>query len=124
MNVDHDVRLLRTGDGSMPLRFNPLAIVPRPTLVTQIGQRSLNGVWPQFGFSCAGEPLRAFQPWLALPPSEENALAESQYIAPDAVQEEGHVRVILGRYGQARSMINLVAEYPLRPGFRAVHLAW
>src|ERR1700720_238760 len=30
--VDHRVRLLRSGDRSMPLRFNTLAIVPRPTL--------------------------------------------------------------------------------------------
>jgi hypothetical protein len=30
--VDHGVRLLRSGDGSIPLRFNTLAIVPRPTL--------------------------------------------------------------------------------------------
>ena len=30
--VDHVVRLLRSGDGSIPLRFKTLAIVPRPTL--------------------------------------------------------------------------------------------
>jgi hypothetical protein len=29
--VDHDVRLLRSGDGSIPLRFSTLAIVARPT---------------------------------------------------------------------------------------------
>ena len=63
-----------------------------------------NGVWHDGG-PTAGEPLRAFQLWVALPPSEENAPAESQYIAPDAVQEEGPVRVILGGYGQARSAI-------------------
>jgi redox-sensitive bicupin YhaK (pirin superfamily) len=63
-----------------------------------------NGVWHDGG-ATAGEPLRAFQLWVALPPSEENAPPESQYIAPDAVQEDGPVRVILGRYGQARSAI-------------------
>jgi len=64
-----------------------------------------NGVWHDGG-PTPGEPLRAFQLWVALPPSEENAPPESQYIAPEAVQEEGPVRVILGRYGQARSAIS------------------
>src|SRR4029079_785568 len=41
----------------------------------------------------------------ALPPSEENAAPESQYIAPAAVQEDGPVRVILGSFGRARSAI-------------------
>jgi redox-sensitive bicupin YhaK (pirin superfamily) len=63
-----------------------------------------NGVWHDGG-PTPGEPLRAFQLWVALPPSEENAAPESQYIAPDAVQEDGPVRVILGRYGRARSAI-------------------
>jgi redox-sensitive bicupin YhaK (pirin superfamily) len=66
------------------------------------------GVWHDGG-PTAGEPLRAFQLWVALPPSEENAPPESQYIAPDAVQEDGPVRVILGRYGQARSAIRAPA---------------
>jgi redox-sensitive bicupin YhaK (pirin superfamily) len=63
-----------------------------------------NGVWHD-GAPTPGEPLRAFQLWVALPPSDENAPPESQYIAPDAVQEDGPVRVILGRYGQASSTI-------------------
>ena len=63
-----------------------------------------NGVWHDGG-ATPGEPLRGFQLWVALPSSDENAPPESQYIAPDAVQEEGPVRVILGRYGQARSAI-------------------
>jgi redox-sensitive bicupin YhaK (pirin superfamily) len=63
-----------------------------------------NGVWHDGGPS-PGEPLRAFQLWVALPPSEENAPAESQYISPDAVQQEGPARVILGRYGSATSPI-------------------
>ena len=63
-----------------------------------------NGVWHDGG-PTPGESLRAFQLWVALPPSEENAPPESQYIPPDAVQEEGPVRVILGRYGRARSAI-------------------
>ena len=67
-----------------------------------------NGVWHD-GAATPGEPLRGFQLWVALPPSEENAPPESQYIAPDAVQEDGPVRVILGRYGQARSAIRAPA---------------
>jgi redox-sensitive bicupin YhaK (pirin superfamily) len=67
-----------------------------------------NGVWHDGG-PTPGEPLRAFQLWVALPPSEENGPPESQYIAPDAVQEEGPVRVILGRYGHARSAVRAPA---------------
>ena len=63
-----------------------------------------NGVWHD-GAPTPGEPLRAFQLWVALPASEENAPAESQYISPDAVQEDGPVRVILGRHGRAGSEI-------------------
>jgi len=63
-----------------------------------------NGVWHDGG-PTPGEALRAFQLWLALPPAEENAPPESQYVAPDAVQDDGPVRVILGRYGRARSAI-------------------
>ncbi|MHB8813968.1 MAG: pirin family protein [Steroidobacteraceae bacterium] len=67
-----------------------------------------NGVWHDGG-ALPGEPLRAFQLWVALPPSEENAPAESQYIPSDQVQEDGPVRVILGRFGQARSRIRAPA---------------
>jgi redox-sensitive bicupin YhaK (pirin superfamily) len=67
-----------------------------------------NGVWHDGG-ATPGEPLRAFQLWVALPPSEENAPAESQYISPNAVQEDGPARVILGRYGRASSPIRAPA---------------
>jgi len=67
-----------------------------------------NGVWHDGG-PTPGEPLRAFQLWVALPPSEENASPESQYVAPDAVEEDGPARVILGRYGQASSPIRAPA---------------
>jgi len=63
-----------------------------------------NGVWHDGG-ATPGDPLRLFQLWVALPPSEENAAPESQYIAPAAVQEDGPVRVILGSFGRARSAI-------------------
>jgi redox-sensitive bicupin YhaK (pirin superfamily) len=67
-----------------------------------------NGVWHDGG-AAPGEPLRGFQLWVALPPSEENGPAESQYIAPEQVQEEGPARVILGSYGRAVSPIRAPA---------------
>jgi redox-sensitive bicupin YhaK (pirin superfamily) len=70
--------------------------------------RAGNGVWHDGGAS-PGEPLRAFQLWVALPPAEENGPAESQYISPDEVQSEGPARVILGRYGRAVSPIRAPA---------------
>src|ERR1700681_1608320 len=67
-----------------------------------------NGEWHDGG-PTPGEPLRAFQLWVALAPSEENAPPESQYISPDAVEEAGPVRVILGRYRSASSPIRAPA---------------
>jgi redox-sensitive bicupin YhaK (pirin superfamily) len=67
-----------------------------------------NGVWHD-GAATPGEPLRGFQLWVALPASDENASPESQYIAPDAVQEDGPVRVILGSHGRATSPIRAPA---------------
>jgi redox-sensitive bicupin YhaK (pirin superfamily) len=63
-----------------------------------------NGVWHD-GAPTPGAPLRGFQLWIALPAAEENAPPESRYIAPEDVQEEGPVRVILGRHGSATSVI-------------------
>jgi len=62
------------------------------------------GVWHD-GRALEGDPLRVFQLWVALPPAEESAPPESQYIPPHDVQEDGPVRVILGRHGSARSPI-------------------
>jgi redox-sensitive bicupin YhaK (pirin superfamily) len=64
-----------------------------------------NGVWHDGG-PLRGDPLRAFQLWVALPAAEENAPPQSQYIPADAVEEDGPVRVILGRHGRARSRIH------------------
>ena len=63
-----------------------------------------NGVWHDGG-PLPGEPLRVYQLWVALPTSEENAPPESQYIPPDAVEQEGPVRVVLGSHGRANSVI-------------------
>jgi len=62
------------------------------------------GVWHDGG-ALKGEALRGYQLWIALPAAVENASPESQYIEPEAVQETGPVRVILGRLGPARSPI-------------------
>jgi redox-sensitive bicupin YhaK (pirin superfamily) len=67
-----------------------------------------NGVWHDGG-AAPGEPLRGFQLWVALPPSEENAAPESQYISPEDVQSDGPARVILGSYGRATSPIRAPA---------------
>ncbi len=63
-----------------------------------------NGVWHDGG-ATPGVPMRFYQLWVALPASEENSPAESQYIPPAAVQQFGPVRVLLGRYGRASSPI-------------------
>jgi redox-sensitive bicupin YhaK (pirin superfamily) len=59
-------------------------------------------VWHAGG--CAtGEPLRAFQLWVELSSSPASSAGESQCVAPDEVQEEGPVRIVLGQLGRARS---------------------
>jgi redox-sensitive bicupin YhaK (pirin superfamily) len=67
-----------------------------------------NGVWHDGG-ATPGEPLRGFQLWVALPASQENGAAESQYISREDVQSEGPARVILGSYGRATSPIRAPA---------------
>jgi len=67
-----------------------------------------NGVWHDGG-PTAGEPMRFYQLWVALPAGDENSSPESQYIPREAVQEEGPVRVVLGQYGDARSAIQAPA---------------
>lgn len=62
------------------------------------------GVWHDGG-PLPGDPLRLFQLWVALDADHELAPAESHYIAAESVQQEGPVRVVLGEYGRARSVI-------------------
>ena len=66
--------------------------------------RAGGGVWHD-GAPTPGSHMRGLQLWIALPAAEENAAAESQYIAPHSVPEDGPVRVILGSHGTARSPI-------------------
>src|SRR3954468_8240560 len=67
--------------------------------------RSGNGVW-HIGAPVGDVPMSGFQLWVALPPAEENAHAESLYLAPSDVPQVGPARVLLGSYGTARSPIS------------------
>jgi redox-sensitive bicupin YhaK (pirin superfamily) len=62
------------------------------------------GVWHDGG-ALPGEPLRVFQLWVALPASQENSQAESQYVDTTQVEQDGPVRVVLGSHGLAHSLI-------------------
>jgi redox-sensitive bicupin YhaK (pirin superfamily) len=66
--------------------------------------RAGGGVWHE-GAPVPGSQVRGLQLWIALPAAEENGPAESQYIAPQSVPREGPVRVILGRYANAKSPV-------------------
>jgi len=66
------------------------------------------GVWHD-GHPVGSTPLELYQLWVALPPAEENAPAESQYIAADEVQQVGPARVVLGQLGNATSPIRAPA---------------
>jgi len=62
------------------------------------------GMWHGGGLDKAGR-TRGFQLWIALPPELELGPTISIYQAPEDVQEDGPVRVLLGRYGSASSAI-------------------
>jgi redox-sensitive bicupin YhaK (pirin superfamily) len=70
--------------------------------------RAGGGVWHD-GAPLPGAHLRGLQLWIALPAALENAPAESQYIAPQRVPQEGPARVVLGSYGNAQSPIRAPA---------------
>jgi redox-sensitive bicupin YhaK (pirin superfamily) len=63
-----------------------------------------HGVWHD-GSVAPGDPMRFYQLWLALPAAEELTPPESHYFRPEAVQQHGPARVILGDLGRARSPI-------------------
>jgi redox-sensitive bicupin YhaK (pirin superfamily) len=66
--------------------------------------RAGKGVW-HTGTPVGTDPKLGFQLWVALPPSEELAEAESIYLSPSDVPEAGPARVLLGTYEDARSPI-------------------
>ena len=51
------------------------------------------------------EPLRVFHLWVEQLVAQRESAATSEYIAPDEVEEDGPVRVLLGQFGRARSRI-------------------
>jgi redox-sensitive bicupin YhaK (pirin superfamily) len=61
-------------------------------------------VWHEGG-SAAREPLRVFQIWIAHGATRGSDTVASEYIAPDEVEQDGPVRVVLGEFGRARSRI-------------------
>ena len=67
--------------------------------------RAGNGVWHTGAPAPGVTRVQGFQLWVALPASEENAPAQSLYLAPSQVPQEGPARVLLGRYGAAKSAI-------------------
>ncbi|HSV47648.1 MAG TPA: pirin family protein [Ramlibacter sp.] len=66
--------------------------------------RAGNGVW-HTGAPVSDSPVLGFQLWVALPAAQENAPAQSIYLAPEQVPREGPALVLLGRYGAAQSAI-------------------
>jgi redox-sensitive bicupin YhaK (pirin superfamily) len=71
--------------------------------------RAGNGVW-HTGAPVGDTSMLGFQLWVALPASEENAPAQSLYLAPSQIPQEGPARVLLGRYGAAQSAIPAPAD--------------
>jgi redox-sensitive bicupin YhaK (pirin superfamily) len=62
------------------------------------------GVW-HTGEVVGDRPSQGFQLWVALPAALESAPAFSRYVAPTEVPQVGPVRVLLGQYGSARSVV-------------------
>jgi len=62
------------------------------------------GMWHGGGLDKAGR-TRGFQLWIALPPELELGPTLSIYQAPEAVPQDGPVRVLLGSYGSASNAI-------------------
>lgn len=72
--------------------------------------RAGNGVWHAGAPAPGVTRVHGFQLWIALPPAEENAPAQSLYFAPSQIPQEGPARVLLGRYGTAKSAISAPAS--------------
>jgi redox-sensitive bicupin YhaK (pirin superfamily) len=61
-------------------------------------------IWHEGG-DAGREPLRVFHLWVAQLGAQEERPAASEYIGPDEVEEDGPVRVLLGKFGRARGRI-------------------
>jgi redox-sensitive bicupin YhaK (pirin superfamily) len=66
--------------------------------------RAGGGVWHTGALAEHTRSL-GFQLWIALPPTEESAAAESIYLDPSRVPQVGPARVLIGHYDGARSAI-------------------
>lgn len=66
--------------------------------------RAGKGIWHD-GVPLAGQRLRGYQLWVALPQALELAPAKSHYLKPAEVPQVGNVRVILGQYRGVRSHV-------------------
>ena len=62
------------------------------------------GVW-HTGKAAGNDIIRGFQLWLALTEEHELTPAESIYLASEDIKRDGPVKVILGKYGAAKSPI-------------------
>lgn len=67
------------------------------------------GVW-HTGEPVGEKPGQGFQLWVALPAALESAPAFSRYLAPSDVPQIGPARVLLGRYGTVRSVVEAPSE--------------
>jgi redox-sensitive bicupin YhaK (pirin superfamily) len=54
---------------------------------------------------CVHEPLRVFHLWIAQLGAQTACAAASECIAPNEVEQDGPVRVLLGEFGRARSRL-------------------
>jgi redox-sensitive bicupin YhaK (pirin superfamily) len=66
--------------------------------------RAGGGVW-HTGGSAGTDRVEGYQLWVALPPDLESGPSASHYVQREDVATEGPYRVILGRYGNAKSAI-------------------
>ena len=61
-------------------------------------------IWHEGG-DAVREPLRVFHLWIAQLREQEERSAACEYIAPDEVEVDWPVRVLLGEFGRARSRV-------------------
>lgn len=97
---------LMEGDGSYEDTTGKSGVLPAGGVEWM---RAGNGVW-HTGAPIGDGPMMGFQLWVALPASEENSPAQSVYLEPSQVPQEGPARVLLGRYGAAQSDISAPAD--------------
>ena len=79
--------------------------------------KAARGAW--HGGGPGDDPrMRGFQLWVALPPEHELGAVESIYLPSDAIEHDGPVSVVVGKYNKAKS--SLVA--PTSMNYLAIRL--